>query len=49
MKLIIQNHKDINTLVNNAGITSDNLFLRMKSDQWNNVININLNSNFYIN
>ena len=36
----------INILINNAGITKDNLFLRMKDDEWNDVININLNSNF---
>jgi 3-oxoacyl-[acyl-carrier protein] reductase len=35
-------------LVNNAGITNDNLFLRMKPDQWNSVINTDLNSLFYI-
>ena len=34
----------IDILINNAGITSDNLFLRMKIDQWDNVLNINLNS-----
>lgn len=45
---ITAENKDIDTLVNNAGITQDNLFLRMKNEQWNNVININLNSNFYI-
>ena len=33
-------------LVNNAGITRDNLFLRMKDEEWDDVININLNSNF---
>jgi 3-oxoacyl-[acyl-carrier protein] reductase len=31
-------------LVNNAAITSDNLLLRMKEDEWNNVIETNLNS-----
>ena len=31
-------------LVNNAGITRDNLMLRMKEDDWNDVINTNLNS-----
>ena len=30
-------------LINNAGITSDKLFLRMKDDDWDNVINTNLN------
>ena len=33
-------------LINNAGITRDNLFLRMKDEEWNNVININLNANY---
>lgn len=31
-------------LVNNAGITDDNLMLRMKDDEWNRVIETNLNS-----
>jgi 3-oxoacyl-[acyl-carrier protein] reductase len=31
-------------LVNNAGITRDNLMLRMKDDEWYEVINTNLNS-----
>ena len=35
-----------NILINNAGITKDNLFLRMKDEEWNDVININLTSNF---
>ena len=35
-----------NILINNAGITSDNLFIRMKDDEWNDVIDLNLNSNF---
>jgi 3-oxoacyl-[acyl-carrier protein] reductase len=33
-------------LVNNAGITQDNLFLRMKETEWNAVIDTNLNSVF---
>ncbi|SEJ95711.1 3-oxoacyl-ACP reductase FabG [Pseudomonas sp. NFR16] len=31
-------------LVNNAGITRDNLMMRMKDDEWHDVINTNLNS-----
>ncbi|MDA0927353.1 MAG: 3-oxoacyl-ACP reductase FabG [Proteobacteria bacterium] len=31
-------------LVNNAGITRDNLLMRMKPDEWNDVINTNLTS-----
>jgi len=36
----------IDILVNNAGITKDNLFMRMSEDDWNEVMNINLNSIF---
>jgi 3-oxoacyl-[acyl-carrier protein] reductase len=31
-------------LVNNAGITKDNLLIRMKDDEWEDVINTNLNA-----
>jgi 3-oxoacyl-[acyl-carrier protein] reductase len=37
-----------NILVNNAGITADQLFLRMKDDDWDNVLNINLTGTFNI-
>ncbi|HCI01608.1 MAG TPA: 3-oxoacyl-ACP reductase, partial [Oceanospirillaceae bacterium] len=33
-------------LVNNAGITKDNLLMRMKEDEWDAVIDTNLNSIF---
>jgi len=36
----------IDILVNNAGITKDNIFLRMSDEEWNDVIDINLNSTF---
>jgi 3-oxoacyl-[acyl-carrier protein] reductase len=36
----------IHILVNNAGITRDNMILRMKDDQWDAVININLKGTF---
>lgn len=35
-------------LVNNAGITRDNIMLRMKDDEWDAVINTNLNSLFRV-
>lgn len=35
-------------LVNNAGITRDNLFLRMKSDEWLDVVDTNLNALFTV-
>ncbi|WNJ16628.1 3-oxoacyl-[acyl-carrier-protein] reductase [Pontibacter sp. G13] len=37
----------IDVIVNNAGITKDNLLLRMSEEQWDQVINTNLNSVFY--
>jgi len=35
-------------VVNNAGITRDNLLMRMKSEEWDAVINTNLNSMFRV-
>ena len=35
-------------LINNAGITKDNLFLRMTEDDWNEVINTNLTGVFRV-
>ena len=48
LKQISEEHQDLNVIVNNAGITDDSLLLRMKTDQWNNVIQANLSSNFTI-
>ena len=39
--------KGLDILINNAGITLDNLSLRMKSEEWQKVIDINLSSTFY--
>lgn len=36
----------IDVLVNNAGITKDNLLMRMSEDQWDTVIDVNLKSIF---
>ena len=38
----------IDVLVNNAGITQDNLSIRMKEDEWKKIIDINLTSTFLI-
>ena len=38
----------IDVLVNNAGITRDGLFMRMNAENWEAVINTNLNSAFYM-
>lgn len=37
----------VNVLVNNAGITRDNLLIRMKNEQWNEVLQSNLSSVYY--
>ena len=42
----IVNDFDPDILINNAGITKDNLFLRMTEDDWGEVIDTNLNSVF---
>ena len=36
----------VDVLVNNAGITRDNLFMRMSDDEWQSVLNVNLTSTF---
>ena len=43
---IFENKIDI--LINNAGVTQDNLTIRMKDEEWNKVININLSSTFLL-
>ena len=40
------NYGDIMTLVNNAGITRDNLLMRMSDSEWNDIIQTNLTSIF---
>jgi len=44
MVAISEKYSAPSILVNNAGITRDNLFLRMKEDEWLDVIDTNLNS-----
>jgi len=39
---------EVDYLVLNAGLNKDNIFLRMSSEEWNNVINVNLNSSFHL-
>ena len=38
----------INILVNNAGLTRDNLSLRMKAEEWEEVIRVNLTATFLL-
>ena len=44
VKEISEKHGAITILVNNAGITRDNLLMRMKADDWDAVLNTNLTS-----
>lgn len=36
----------VDVLVNNAGITRDNIFMRMKDDEWDSVLAVNLTAGF---
>ncbi|MGN6212826.1 3-oxoacyl-[acyl-carrier-protein] reductase [Parafilimonas sp.] len=41
---VLKDFGKIDVCINNAGISKDNLLLRLAPDQWNDVINVNLNS-----
>ncbi len=43
---IMEDFETIDVLINNAGITRDNLLLRMTEQDWDRVINVNLKSVF---
>jgi 3-oxoacyl-[acyl-carrier protein] reductase len=47
-KQIKEKHGTVSILINNAGITADNLMIRMSDDEWNDVIETNLSSIFRI-
>jgi len=42
VKAITERHKNIQVLVNNAGITADGLFMLLGEDEWDSVINTSL-------
>lgn len=46
VQTMIQNHGTVHHLVNNAGITRDNLLMRMKEDDWDLVMAVNLKGVF---
>ncbi len=46
LKIITDNYGVPTVLVNNAGITRDNLLMRMKDEEWDDIINTNLTSVF---
>tara|TARA_B100000959_G_C14942039_1_gene608257 strand:+ start:954 stop:1706 length:753 start_codon:yes stop_codon:yes gene_type:complete len=43
---VFSNWDRIDVLINNAGVTNDNIVIRMKDDEWENVINTNLKGTF---
>lgn len=43
----VDEHDTVHTLVNNAGINRDGLLMRMKSEDWNSVLDTNLDGTFY--
>ncbi len=45
---VLKEFGTVDICVNNAGISKDNLLLRMQPDQWDEVIRVNLNSVFYM-
>lgn len=44
MQTINKSYGAVEILINNAGITRDNLLMRMSEDEWNDIINTNLTS-----
>jgi 3-oxoacyl-[acyl-carrier protein] reductase len=44
LKSITEDYGSVDILINNAGITRDNILLRMKEDEWDDIINTNLTS-----
>ena len=45
---VLKEFGTVDICINNAGISKDNLLLRMSPEQWDDVIKINLNSVFYM-
>jgi len=43
---VVKSSKKIDYLVNNAGITRDNLLMRMKEEEWDSVLKVNLKGVF---
>ena len=41
---ITDNYGSVDVLINNAGITRDNLLMRMKEEEWDDIMNTNLTS-----
>ncbi len=48
LKIVTDSFGSPTILVNNAGITRDNLMMRMKNDEWDDIISTNLSSAFHL-
>jgi acetoacetyl-CoA reductase/3-oxoacyl-[acyl-carrier protein] reductase len=48
VKEVIEQHGQLDILVNNAGITNDKPALKLSEDDWNKVVQVNLNGAFYM-
>jgi 3-oxoacyl-[acyl-carrier protein] reductase len=46
VQAVLERHKKIDILVNNAGIAINNLLLRLKEEEWEQVMNVNLKGAF---
>ncbi len=44
MDKVVEKYGSVDILINNAGITRDNLLMRMKDDEWDDIMNTNLAS-----
>ena len=44
LKSITEDYGSVDILINNAGITRDNILVRMKAEEWDDIINTNLSS-----
>ena len=47
VKYALNKFKNIDVLINNAGIAQEKLFIDLTDDDWNKMIKVNLNSVFY--
>lgn len=45
---VLEDFEDVHVVVNNAGVTRDNLMLSVENDEWDDVIATNLSGPFYV-
>ena len=48
VELVLKQFDSVDILINNAGITKDGLLVRMKSEDWDSVINTNLRGTYLV-